>query len=393
MRSGTPPGDRLSDPVAEPVHSVSFKLSLDGAERPPAKHPKHVRGWVLAGVLALLVAAGGLILHRLQQHPDVPPAAVPHEQAAETPASPDIAAAPPSSISGEPELPASETATVPEVSMPDGDAPPAPVPVPEDEMKGEPGRQAPVPERVAGDAAVPPDPTRKRFRELLSLGLAALHSGQYLEARDTLLNAASIDPESDEVREALSQVDQALKLAQLDRLQRQATAAERNGQWPKALEMYLEALTIDPNVGFALRGSERTLRRITLAKRFDFFLTQPETLFNDRHLENAVQLLLDAERVEPRDPGLAANLEKLDQLVTAAQTPVHVTITSDNQTDVVVYKVGRLGRFETHELHLRPGPYTMVGVRDGFRDVRLRVTVNPGATPPAVRVVCEEEIH
>ncbi len=282
---------------------------------------------------------------------------------------------------------------MPEVVPPDGKASPAPLPVLEDEMTDEPVRQAPVAGKFAGDAAAQPDPTRQRFRELLSLGLAALHSGQYREARDTLLKAASIDSESDEVREALSQVDQALKLAQLDRLQRLATAAERDGQWPKALEMYLAALKIDPNVGFALRGRERSMRRITIAKRFDFFLTQPEMLFNDRHLENAVQLLLDAERVEPRDPALEANLEKLDQLVTAAQTPVRVTITSDNQTDVMVYKVSRLGRFETHDLHLLPRHYTIVGARDGYRDVRLRLTVNPGATPPAVRVVCEEEIQ
>ena len=59
----------------------------------------------------------------------------------------------------------------------------------------------------------------------------------------------------------------------------------------------------------------------------------------------------------------------------------------------MMYKVGRLGRLETHDLHLRPGPYTVVGTRDGYRDVRLNVTVHPGATPPVVLVVCKEEIR
>lgn len=393
MRPGTPPGDRLPDPLAEPVHSVSIKPPRDGVKRPSVKQAKNLRGWVLAGMIVLLVAAGGLILHHLQQHPVVPQATIPHEQDPETPASPNITAAPPPIVSGEPEPQASQAATVPEVVLPDGHAAPAPVPVPENEMKREPGRQAPVLEKVAGDTAAQPDPIRKRFRELLSLGLAALHNRQYREARDTLQKAAAIDPESDEVREALTQVDHALKLAQLDRLQRLATAAEGNGQWSTALEQYLAALKIDPNVGFALRGRQRTMHRITIAKRIDFYLNQPETLFDDRHLNNAVQLMLDAEKVEPQDPDLAANLKKLDQLVTTAQTPVGVTITSDNQTDVVVYKVGRLGRFETHDLRLRPGPYTVVGTRDGYRDVRLNVTVHPGATPPVVHVVCKEEIR
>jgi hypothetical protein len=392
-RTGTPPGDRLPDPVAEPVHSLSFKPPLDGAKRQSVKQPKNLRGWVLAGMIVLLVAAGGLILHHLQQHPVIPQVTVPHEQTPETPASPDIAAAPPPIVSGEPESQASQAERAPEAVLPDRSAAPAPVPVLEDEMKREPGRQAPVVEKVAGGNAAQPDPTRKRFRELLSLGLAALHRRQYGEARGTLQKAAAIDPESDEVREALTQVDHALKLAQLDRLQRLATAAEGNGHWSTALEHYLAALTIDPNVGFALRGRQRTMRRITIAKRVDFYLNQPETLFDDRHLSNAVQLMLDAEKVAPQDPDLAANLKKLDQLVTAAQTPVSVTITSDNQTDVVVYKVGRLGRFETHDLRLRPGPYTVVGTRDGYRDVRVNVTVHPGATPPVVHVVCKEEIR
>lgn len=282
---------------------------------------------------------------------------------------------------------------MPEAINPEENAPPSPDPVPEDDIRGEPGPKAPTPENVSDDAPVQPDPTRQQFQELLSRGLAALHSGQYRQARDTLLEAAAIDPQSDDTREALYQVDQALKLEQLDRLQGLAAVAEQKGQWPKALEMYLAALKIDPNVGFALQGRQRTMRRITIDRRIDFFLTQPEKLYDDRQLENAIQLLLDAGRVEPRDADLEANLHQLDQLVTAAQTPVPVTITSDDLTDVAVYKVGRLGRFETHDLQLRPGPYTVVGVRDGYRDVRLRFTAKPGAGPLTVRVVCIEEIR
>ncbi len=277
--------------------------------------------------------------------------------------------------------------------MPDAGDAQAPAPLAQEAGKAETGGQASVPEKVVDDAAAQPDPTHERFRELLSRGLAAMHSGQYRLARDTLQKAAAIDPESDEVREALSQVDQALKLSQLDGLQRQASVAEGKGDWPKALEMYQAALAIDPNVGFALQGRQRTMRRITIGRRIDFYLKQPETLFDDRHLANAVQLLLDAERVEPLDSGLQADIDKLDLLVTAAQTPVRVTITSDSQTDVAVYKVGRLGRFETQDLRLRPGTYTVTGVRDGYRDVRLRFTVNPGGNPPVVRVVCIEEIQ
>jgi len=46
---------------------------------------------------------------------------------------------------------------------------------------------------------------------------------------------------------------------------------------------------------------------------------------------------------------------------------------SDNLTEVSVYRVGRLGRFTAQELLLRPGRYTVVGTREGYKDVRQEV--------------------
>jgi hypothetical protein len=75
-----------------------------------------------------------------------------------------------------------------------------------------------------------------------------------------------------------------------------------------------------------------------------------------------------------------------------ASKPVAVVFESDNQTEVVVYKVGRLGTFERRELSLRPGTYTVVGSRDGYRDVRLRVRVAHRNPPQSVVVRCEEAL-
>jgi len=61
-------------------------------------------------------------------------------------------------------------------------------------------------------------------------------------------------------------------------------------------------------------------------------------------------------------------------------------------TDVVVYRVGRLGAFSRHELNLKPGAYTVVGTRDGYRDVRLRLVVIPGSPPDPLVVRCTERL-
>jgi len=94
------------------------------------------------------------------------------------------------------------------------------------------------------------------------------------------------------------------------------------------------------------------------------------------------------------DPGpvLTDQVGKLDRLVTLAATPISVQLTSDQHTEVTVYRVGPLGSFAAKELQLRPGTYTAIGSRNGFHDVRQTFTVVPGRTLPPISVICSEPI-
>jgi hypothetical protein len=62
------------------------------------------------------------------------------------------------------------------------------------------------------------------------------------------------------------------------------------------------------------------------------------------------------------------------------------------QTEVILYKVARLGRFRQQQLELRPGTYTAVGQRDGYRDVRREFTVSHGRDVDPVTISCTEPI-
>ena len=69
-----------------------------------------------------------------------------------------------------------------------------------------------------------------------------------------------------------------------------------------------------------------------------------------------------------------------------------VELRSDGLTEVVIYHVGNRGRFLQQRLELRPGTYTVVGSRAGYRDVRQQIVVKPGVAPPVVTIRCEETI-
>jgi hypothetical protein len=89
---------------------------------------------------------------------------------------------------------------------------------------------------------------------------------------------------------------------------------------------------------------------------------------------------------------LTRQVETVERLVAAAETPLRVALASDNVTDVTIYRVGRLGSFERKDVDLLPGRYTVVGVRPGYRDVRREITLLPGRDAPAVAIRCEEPI-
>ena len=105
-----------------------------------------------------------------------------------------------------------------------------------------------------------------------------------------------------------------------------------------------------------------------------------------------MDLHANASSLADQGPRLRQQLKKLAELITIAQTPVQVRLESDNETNVVVYKIGRLGRFTAHDLELRPGTYTIVGTRDGYRDVRHTLMVIAGRTPGPVLIRCEDKI-
>jgi len=89
---------------------------------------------------------------------------------------------------------------------------------------------------------------------------------------------------------------------------------------------------------------------------------------------------------------LSRQIATVDSLITSAETPQRVALTSDNLTDITLYRVGRLGTFERKEVELLPGRYTAVGQRPGYRDVRREISLLPGREAPTVSIRCEEPI-
>jgi serine/threonine-protein kinase len=186
--------------------------------------------------------------------------------------------------------------------------------------------------------------------------------------------------------------DRQAEAAALARHRDAARALEGKEEWAAALAEYERALTIDPHVTFALGGRERAAQRAALAEALDFHARNPLRLTAEPVAREAEALLERARAVEPSGPRLRAQVEAVARALADARTTVAVVIESDGLTEVAVSRVGRLGTLTRRAVDLRPGEYTATGTRRGFRDVRRRFTVSPGAAVPPVVVRCEEAL-
>jgi tetratricopeptide (TPR) repeat protein len=226
----------------------------------------------------------------------------------------------------------------------------------------------------------------------MSEGLMALGEGDFPAARAAFRMAEQLRPGSPEVADGLLQVDQGIRLQQIRSLEQQAAAQRRNEEWESAIETYEGILEIDPNLQFAQQGLRESREMAALHLRLDEYIEDPDGLSEATAMGRATRLVVDITRMPEPGPRLIAQRDELSRLLKRAATPLTVQLVSDNLTDVSIYKVGKLGSFETTQLDLRPGTYVVVGSRPGYRDVRLEVRVAPEVDMQPIVVRCEEAI-
>ena len=233
---------------------------------------------------------------------------------------------------------------------------------------------------------------QQRFNEAMSEGYTALDAKQFDKARKAFRRAAAVQSGSSEAASALQEVEAAATAHRLASLQASGAKDEAAEQWQKAVTAYEQALKIDPNVLFAREGLARSQDRARLDKQFRAAIDDPQRLSDTAVAAATGKMLQMARSISPRGPVLTGQIEQLEKLLKAASTPIAVTVRSDLQTDVVVYKVAKLGKFAERELELRPGTYTAVGSRIGYRDVRVDFVVKHGSKPLPVTIACTETI-
>ena len=232
----------------------------------------------------------------------------------------------------------------------------------------------------------------ERFQEIMSQGLSALERREFQRALTTFREAGGLRPNSPAVADGIGRASEGIRLARLASLRREAERLEARERWADAAARYDSALAIDRTLVFAQQGKQRALARAEIMAKLDYYLANPDLLGSRRVRENVLTFIGKAGAIEPKGPELERRVAALKDQVLLATRPLEVDLRSDGATEVVVYRLGSLGRFTSRQLSLRPGTYTIVGSRPGYKDVRRKITLAAGQRLPPVYVACEEPI-
>jgi hypothetical protein len=230
------------------------------------------------------------------------------------------------------------------------------------------------------------------FERAMSRGLSALEDEKYADAAEQFRAALALRPQARAAQEGLTQAQEGQRLDKIALAEARGLAFEKRELWNEAIAQYRAVLETDPNLAFAHAGLERSEVRAGLEAKLVNLIENPTLLFSDSVLSDARKLVAEASAQPERGPRLDEQIGKLDRLVTLAATPIAVELRSDQVTEVTLYRVGALGAFTTKQVDLRPGTYTAIGSRNGYRDVRRTFTVLPGRALEPIDIRCLETI-
>ena len=253
------------------------------------------------------------------------------------------------------------------------------------------------------------------YAKAVGSGLAALGAGRLDDARDAFEKARSLRPNGAEASDGLRRVNAALSAKGFSSLRQRAAGLEAQERWDEAVQAYDSALQADPSLAFAQEGKDRAAARAELNASMQALIDRPERLSSASVRQQAQALLDTANQQSPSGPVLRSQIARLGLLMpdydgavktSSVQTgsatgsvqtdlmdkPVRLSLVSDNATAIAIPSIGQFGTFAKRDIQLKPGRYTVIGTRDGFRDVRRDITIAPGQDSQTISVSCSDPI-
>ncbi len=231
----------------------------------------------------------------------------------------------------------------------------------------------------------------QQFNTSMSLGFQAMSSGDTNVAMKAFQKAIDLNPDAENARDAYLQAKAKGEAKDLKRLLILASNAEKKEQWQQALELYNQASQLEKNQASNTARRIRAETRLKLDTELQYYLDKPMALTQEGRFA-AQRWLDDAKKIKRAGKRLKQQRTQLADLIRKAGTTISVTLTSDNLSEIKVNRISDYSLFSEKTLNLKPGKYTLMARRNGYRDIRKELIIPIDGNIPPIHISCEEKL-
>lgn len=231
-----------------------------------------------------------------------------------------------------------------------------------------------------------------RYNALLLQTSRFIENNDLDAARTALKSAAALYPETEDVAKFISQIEELEKSQRIATLFAQARGLESLDQWPKAIDLYNQILTEEPDNMQAVAGLDKATRTVSANNRAVDMLNNQQRM-QDAKIHKRITEFVD--QIRPLSKGsatLANTVATLEQTLALWLQEKKVTVMSDGKSTVKVRRVGIVGVTKSKEIQLRPGNYEFECTRRGYRSKIVPHFVPPDRSASTVTVTCDVPI-
>ena len=232
--------------------------------------------------------------------------------------------------------------------------------------------------------------TRARLSARITAGHAALDRMEWTAAAAAFRSALAIDAQSTAAQDGLAQAQRRTLESQLMSLRSSLAGQLDDESWTASLTTVRQIGQLEPDAPEVRLRLPELERLAALEARLDLALADPTRAAAKSMREESRELIArtaDRHQVGERIHAKGQRLKRQFDKWTVA---VPLTIHSDSRTEIQIRPGRKLGQFRTTSLEVYPGRYTLVARRDGFREKRVALTVEPDNRPIVVELVCDE---
>jgi tetratricopeptide (TPR) repeat protein len=230
----------------------------------------------------------------------------------------------------------------------------------------------------------------RNHRRAVTVGLTALQGNNGENAKRAFETALRLKPGSEEARTGLERAEKMLTSQNITVLLASANQAAANEDWEAGLNLFTQVLRVDPAVDEAIKGKAAISELIEIEAEILSLLSSGHRLSSAVVFSHAETILENAIGMAATRPRLDKSVAKLASLMRDMRQPTEVVFRSDGKTEISIQRHGSLGVLDEQLISMLPGKYTIVGTRNGYRDVRLEIEISPFDDRQSIVVICDE---